>query len=82
MQLKTMQWNIGGGRMRKADADSQAYVSYANGEERLESIVETIKTAGADLVTLQETHADGTRIQAKLLAEETGLSHWVNDFFH
>jgi len=76
-----MQWNIGGGRVRNTDADSQAYSSYANGEERLEIIAETIKATQADLVTLQETHADRIRIQANLLAERTDLSYWVHDVY-
>jgi len=81
MELKTLQWNIGGGRLRDLEANPTAFFSYAHGEENLEAIAEIIKMAEVDIVTFQETHAKGERVQAKQLSELTGLVYYVNDVY-
>lgn len=77
MILKTIQWNIGGGKIRTTDSDSTQDKSYC--VDNLEYIIEKIKELEPDIVTLQETHSNPDRIQAKIIAEKTGLPFWIND---
>lgn len=79
MEIKTLQWNIGAARLRDQDANPTAFDSYARGREDIHVIADVIKEQAPDLVTLQETHADSSRVQAQALSELTGLNYWVND---
>lgn len=77
MILCTVQWNIGGGKIRGAEDDPNAYGIYC--QEGLESIIEALKTYQPDIVTLQETHQSDEGDQAKILSEALGLPHFVSD---
>lgn len=79
MTIRTLQWNIGGALTRKHDADPVDDASYAH--EDLDSIAGVIRDAGADIVTLQEVHGDGVRLQASEIAQRLGLAHVVYDVY-
>jgi len=77
MLLKTIQWNIGGGKVRKAnDPADGPYVN--DGMSRIE---EVLKKYDADIVTLQETHADDKVVQAEIIAQVIGLPYSINDIY-
>lgn len=73
-----MQWNIGGGRIRKQDADPTDVRSY--NEESIDYLAYIATKHNPDIITLQETHQshDGSN-QAEALADKIGLSFWRND---
>lgn len=77
MKLKILQWNIGGGKIRKQQTDGRLANSY--NVEGLDYIVNIIRRFNPDIVTLQETHANEITTQASILAENLGISHYCND---
>lgn len=79
MILRTVQWNIGGGKIRRAEDDPNADGMYC--QEGLASIVELLKTYQPDIVTLQETHQNEQGDQAKVLSEALGLPYFVTDSY-
>lgn len=78
MLIKTIQWNIGGGKIRKA-GDNPESGPYTN--DGLAYIGGVLKKLRVDIVTLQETHADEKTVQAEILASNVGLPHVVNDIY-
>ena len=80
MQLRTAQWNIGGGKIRDAGSDPTADKSYWHSEgDGIAHIVETLRWFEPHIITLQETHANGENVQAKTIADALGLKYFVND---
>lgn len=79
MNIKTMQWNIGGGRIYKEGADSTVAAAYT--ENGLDSIIELIKNHQPDVITLQETHESADFCQAGFVADAVGYSYYVNDSY-
>ncbi len=77
MILKTIQWNIGGGKIRKSESDPTLDGSY--NLDGLEYIIGKLKDFNADIVTFQESHAGLSSIQAKIIAEEVSYPYWIND---
>lgn len=77
MTIKTLQWNIGGAKIRRADADLKSELSYIH--EGLDYIAQVIQKHSPDIVTFQETHADKHRIQLEELAKKTSFPYWAND---
>ncbi len=78
MLIKTIQWNIGGGKIRRID-DDPSEGPYA--EDGMSHIKDILKKYNADIVTLQETHADEKNIQAEIIAKNIGLPHAINDIY-
>ncbi len=82
MKLKTLQWNIGGGKIRDIDSDpTQGIGSLVSSYslDGLDYIISKIKEWNVDIITFQETHADKNIIQAKVIAEKLGFPYWTND---
>ena len=79
MEIKTVQWNIGGGRVLRESADFALADSYT--ENGLDSIIELLKNQQSDLITLQETHESAGFCQTQIIAESIGYSYWVNDSY-
>lgn len=79
MEIKTLQWNIGGGRICRNGADPALADSYT--ENGLNSIIELIKAHQPDVVTLQETHESAGFSQTQTTAEAIGYSYHVNDAY-
>lgn len=77
MRIKTLQWNIGGGKIRREeDGIDGPYVN-----DGLDSIVAFLQKSRPDIVTLQETHADDNFVQAQAIADKVGLSFVINDVY-
>ena len=76
MRLKTLQWNIGGGRIYKSDADPLDPASYS--EDGIDSIIEMIRREDPDVITLQETHEAGSHCQPEIIACTLGYDFWLN----
>lgn len=79
MKLTTLQWNIGGGKIRTADSDPTNESSYT--KEDLPYIADVIKKYSPDIVTLQESHTDDKTSQAEQLSRLTDLQYWVNNAY-
>lgn len=79
MNIKTVQWNIGGGRVCKEGADSTDASAYT--EHGLDSIIEFLKREDPDVITLQETHESAGFSQARIISESIGYSYHVNDSY-
>lgn len=78
MIITTLQWNIGGGKIRDKQADPDDSESYA--KSGLNEIIGYIKSKNPDIITLQETHADNSIVQAKVIAESLDY-FWTNDIY-
>lgn len=76
MKISTLQWNIGGAKIRTPDSDPTNYDIYK--QEGLEHIIAVIKECKPDIVTLQETHASPAFVQAMEISMQTGLPNKVN----
>lgn len=79
MKIKTVQWNIGGGKIRDNSEDSLDTNLYKN--DGLDYIIETLRKFNPDIVTLQETHAKDSYIQAQEIAKKLGLDYYFNDVY-
>jgi endonuclease/exonuclease/phosphatase (EEP) superfamily protein YafD len=79
MLLKTLQWNIGGGQIRKPDDDPMASLAYCN--EDFDAILKTIKQYDPDIITLQESHTDANGSQAQIISREMGFPYFANDVY-
>ncbi|MEK7496448.1 MAG: endonuclease/exonuclease/phosphatase family protein [Patescibacteria group bacterium] len=79
MKLKTVQWNIGGGKTRKPSDDPMNVLSYSN--EALSDIVIILKKLNPDIITIQESHSDAKVVQSKVIGDALGLSHIANDIY-
>jgi endonuclease/exonuclease/phosphatase family metal-dependent hydrolase len=79
MQIKTVQWNIGGGKVRAIDGAVDVLASYNN--DGLVEIIELLQINKPDIITLQEIHADSSSNQAEAIADALGLQYVVSDFY-
>lgn len=79
MQIRTVQWNIGGAHIRTPYDNASKSESYTN--ENLAYIIEKLGSYSPDIITLQESHADDSNSQAKLITEQLGLRYFVNDSY-
>ena len=77
--IKTMQWNIGGGRVCQEEADPLLAESYC--EDGLGEIIDVLLQEQPDIVTLQETHESEDIRQAEIIAVEADYNFWVNDTY-
>ena len=74
--LRSVQWNIGGGKIHAEGAEEGAYT-----EDGLAYIIEILKSLNPDIIMLQETHANDPLIQAEQIAKGLGFSFWLNDVY-
>lgn len=77
MIIKTLQWNIGGGKIRNINTPAEGPYNV----DGIAHIIELLKRYNPDIITLQETHADEKIIQAEIIAKEIGLSYSTNDVY-
>lgn len=77
MKLKTVQWNIGGGKLLQEDTDPTLLNSYQ--EDGIDKIIAFLREQDADIITLQETHAAHGTSQVETIANALGYPGWVND---
>lgn len=79
MTIRTVQWNIGGAHIRTAEDDPVKSESYVH--EDISYVIKYLKNCSADIITLQETHADNLGSQATTISEQLGLPYFVNDAY-
>lgn len=77
--VKTLQWNVGGFRIRDHDADPISPDSY--NIEDIDYFIDKITYFNADLITLQETHTNKTNDLVKVIAEKSGYKYYNNDVY-
>lgn len=77
MEFRTLQWNIGGGRIRAQDDDPLADESY--GENNTEYFRKLIAQHHPDIVTLQEVHKNLSTDQGEEIARGLGFGHFITD---
>lgn len=77
MVIKTVQWNIGGGKLLTGEADPTLLRSYKR--DGVAAIIKVLREIEPDIVTLQETHAANGQSQPELIAKALGYPGWVND---
>src|SRR3989344_2982358 len=77
MIVKTIQWNIGGGKIRKEnDPPGGPYA-----DDGIAHIQQILEKYNADIITFQETHADDKIVQAEIIAKDINLSYTANDIY-
>ncbi len=77
MEIKTVQWNIGGGKLLHESSDPALISSY--NVDGLETIIHFLRSWRPDIITLQETHQSDVSSQPKVIAEALGYEGWIND---
>ncbi len=75
--FKTVQWNIGGGKVFQEGAGPTLRESYV--DDGLDYIIDFLRAQKPDLISLQETHANDIYCQPQRIAEALGYQSWVND---
>jgi exonuclease III len=77
MDLKTLTWNIGGGKLLQDGADLLRISSHA--EDGLDAIVGLLKSEEPDVISLQETQRKEGYDQVELIAGSLGYEHYFHD---
>lgn len=77
MQITTVQWNIGGGKILRSGSDPITMSSYS--EDGLDYIVDYLRTIQPDIITLQEIHINDALNQAEYIASKLGMEYWISD---
>lgn len=77
MEIKTVTWNIGGGKLLEKGADPTLLASYT--EDGLDSIVELLEAEQPDIVTLQEVQQKKGYDQVEIIAKKLGYAHYFHD---
>jgi Endonuclease/Exonuclease/phosphatase family len=77
MELKTLTWNIGGGKLLQDGADPLRIASYA--ENGLDAIAGLLESEGPDVIALQETQRKEGYDQVELIASSLGYEHYFHD---
>lgn len=76
-ELKTAQWNIGGAKLLRDNANPDLLSSYS--EDGLKAIIDLLGQEEPDVITLQETHECADLSQPQAIAEALGYESWTND---
>lgn len=79
MQLVTVQWNIGGGKVRAENSAIDVLASY-NGDGLVE-IIKLLRNLEPHIITLQEIHSDKKSNQADIIADALGIEYVISDFY-
>jgi endonuclease/exonuclease/phosphatase family metal-dependent hydrolase len=84
MEIKTIQWNIGGGRIRRKEADATDPKSYK--KDGLKWIIRFLKNLqkreSFDAITFQETHENASCCQLQIIARELDFPCFINDTYN
>lgn len=75
--IRTVQWNIGGGKIRHPEADAKAPDAYT--EDGLSHIIDFLGKHDPDVIFFQGTHEKDGHNQVKTIAEALGYESQVND---
>lgn len=79
MIIRTLQWNIGGGKVRKTDDNPIDPLSYCIDD--LDSFIDLLKKHTPDIITIQESHSNKTDNQANKIADALGYKYFINDVY-
>lgn len=77
MKLKTLTWNIGGGKLLGDNADPARIASYT--EDGLSSIIDLLKEEKPDIITLQETEQKDGYDQVQVIAQALDYKYYFHD---
>jgi endonuclease/exonuclease/phosphatase family metal-dependent hydrolase len=73
MHIKTLTWNIGGGKLLREGSDPDLLASY--NEDGLDAIIGLLESEKPDIITLQEIQVNSTKDQAKEIADRLGYTY-------
>ena len=73
MKIKTLTWNIGGGKILRDGTDDQLMASYS--VDGLDKIINFLKKERPDIITLQETQKNEKDDQVARIAEQIGYAY-------
>lgn len=76
-RLKVLTWNIGGGKILDKNSDPSKLASYSL--DGFENIAQLLLSEKPDIVTLQESHKNGSKDQVKELADRLGYEFYIHD---
>lgn len=79
MKISTIQWNMGGGYIRREGSDPKNVDSYNVSD--LDYIIIILKKYNPSIITLQETHSDDDSNQAEEIARKLGYKYFFNDVY-
>jgi endonuclease/exonuclease/phosphatase (EEP) superfamily protein YafD len=79
MTIKTLQWNIGGGKIRNQADDPTDPLVYRF--SALDQIINVMKKYNPDIITIQESHSNEKGNQASEIAKALGLEFVANDVY-
>jgi len=79
MVLKTIQWNIGGGKIRKPKDDFMDSFAYCN--DALDVIINMLRKYDPDIITFQECHTNDSVCQSEVISKALGLKYFVNNIY-
>jgi endonuclease/exonuclease/phosphatase family metal-dependent hydrolase len=77
MELKTITWNIGGGKLLQDGADPLRMTSYT--EDGLNAIAGLLESEEPDVIALQETQRKEEYDQVERIASSLGYEHYFHD---
>jgi endonuclease/exonuclease/phosphatase family metal-dependent hydrolase len=75
-ELRTMQWNIGGGKILAEGQDPSQLAAYS--DDGVQHIIDVIDDEEPNIITLQETHPDIPAEIASALRYESWINHPVS----
>lgn len=76
-KLRTLTWNIGGGKLLEDGKDSGLMSSY--NVDGIEEIAGQVKVHSPDIITIQEAHGDDSDNQVAKIARELGYDYHFYD---
>lgn len=79
MKIKTLTWNIGGGKILEKGADPSLIASY--NVDAIDYIVDKIKEISPDIISFQEIQKNETYDQAAIIASQLGYDYFVHESF-
>lgn len=80
MNITTVQWNIGGGKIRTDDStDPDRVDSYCH--DGLDSVINTLRSLKPDVITLQEVHKNDQFSQVAEIAKQLDMQYYTEDYY-
>lgn len=80
MNITTIQWNIGGGKIRTDDSTDPDRVDSYN-TDSLDSIIAVLRELQPDIITLQEVHKNDQLSQVAEIAKQLGMQYYADDYY-
>lgn len=77
MNLRTLTWNIGGGKLLRSGEDPELMASYT--VHGIDAIANRVRESNADVITIQEAHGNDGDNQIAQIARVLGYEHYFYD---